>query len=648
MIRTKSFIMNIGKAYLLFFVFLCSVTLSAQNRIADSTYTLKEIKIISNRLDNYSSGTKVQVIDSNITAQYNNNSLATLLLNESSIFIKSYGAGSLATTSFRGGNATHTAVLWNGFNLNSPSNGQLDLSIIPNTISNKVSIQFGGSSALWGSGAVGGTILLNNNVWFNEGLTIVASLSAGSFDDYSQYIYVQQSKAKFVSSLKLFNHSSLNNFSYYNTAISDTSLVSQHHAAYKQNGIISENFLRINKYQKLNLCFWYQHNYREIPPTMLQLFNNSDEKDDNLRLTFEWQRAKEKLIWMNRIAYFDEHLNYSDNSYNYQALSGSKSIIAETESRWILNKMNFLDIGLNNTYVQAFSDGFQNKPIQNRTALFALYKFISKKNIIQSTIAVRQEIIKSKFVPFTFSIGSDVFIAKWVSTKVNFSKVYRIPTFNDLYWVPGGNADLLPKSGYCEEAGLSINLTSKKNNLGFVFEPTLFNRVMNHWIIWLPGQSYWSPQNLMKVHSRGMETMSELKIPLGNLSFKFALITNYVLSTNEKPKTPNDASVNKQLIYVPMYSGFAKFSLVFKGYSFNYQHGYTGYRYTSTDNTEYLEPYLIANIYLSKKMNIRKSEMNIYFQVNNIYNENYQILLYRAMPLRNFQVGFSIKFNKPN
>ena len=40
--------------------------------------------------------------------------------------------------------------------------------------------------------------------------------------------------------------------------------------------------------------------------------------------------------------------------------------------------------------------------------------------------------------------------------------------------------------------------------------------------------------------------------------------------------------------------------------------------------------------------------MNVYFQVNNIYNENYQILLYRAMPLRNFQVGFSIKFNKPN
>ena len=177
--------------------------MSAQNRIADSTYTLKEIKIISNRLDNYSSGTKVQLIDSNIIAQYINNSLATLLLNESSIFIKSYGAGSLATTSFRGGNATHTAVLWNGFNLNSPSNGQLDLSIIPNTISNKVSIQFGGSSALWGSGAVGGTILLNNNIKFNEGLTIVASLSAGSFDDYSQQIYVQQSNAKFVSSLKI-------------------------------------------------------------------------------------------------------------------------------------------------------------------------------------------------------------------------------------------------------------------------------------------------------------------------------------------------------------------------------------------------------------------------------------------------------------
>ena len=110
---------------------------------------------------------------------------------------------------------------------------------------------------------------------------------------------------------------------------------------------------------------------------------------------------------------------------------------------------------------------FKTNQFKIGTALFALYKFISKKNIIQSTIAVRQEIIKSKFVPFTFSIGSDVFIAKWLSAKVNFSKVYRIPTFNDLYWVPGGNADLLPESGYCEEAGLSINLTSKKKQFRF-------------------------------------------------------------------------------------------------------------------------------------------------------------------------------------
>ena len=100
--------------------------------------------------------------------------------NESPIFIKSYGLGSLATTSFRGGSASHTAILWNGFNLGSPMNGQLDLSLVPVSLANNVSIQYGGAGALWGSGAVGGAILLNSEPEFDQGLTVDAGTAFGS------------------------------------------------------------------------------------------------------------------------------------------------------------------------------------------------------------------------------------------------------------------------------------------------------------------------------------------------------------------------------------------------------------------------------------------------------------------------------------
>lgn len=52
--------------------------------------------------------------------------LAQLLQENSTVFIKSYGSGSLASVSFRGTGAGHTRVLWNGVSLNSPMNGQID------------------------------------------------------------------------------------------------------------------------------------------------------------------------------------------------------------------------------------------------------------------------------------------------------------------------------------------------------------------------------------------------------------------------------------------------------------------------------------------------------------------------------------------
>ena len=133
---------------------LQSFQVVSQNSITDTTFQLKEIVVTENRVKNFFAGIKIHQIDSNDLKRYAFNNLADLLANDNSLFVKSYGAGSLATTSFRGGSANHTAILWNGFNLNSPMNGQLDLALVPNNFVNKVSIRYGGGSALWGSGAV--------------------------------------------------------------------------------------------------------------------------------------------------------------------------------------------------------------------------------------------------------------------------------------------------------------------------------------------------------------------------------------------------------------------------------------------------------------------------------------------------------------
>ncbi len=176
-------------------------------------------------------------------------------------------------------------------------------------------------------------------------------------------------------------------------------------------------------------------------------------------------------------------------------------------------------------------------------------------------------------------------------------------------------------------------------------ELTLFNRNIKNWIIWLPQDNYWVPQNIMEVWSRGSEVNARISYNIGNWKYEFSLLTSYTISTNEKIKNTNDASVGKQLIYVPMYNATGNFSIIHKKWHFNYNQTYTGYRYTSSDNTQFLEPFHLSGIYLKRKTKINKFKTEIFIRADNIFNANYQAMAWRPMPGRHYQTGLTIKLN---
>jgi hypothetical protein len=72
---------------------------------------------------------------------------------------------------------------------------------------------------------------------------------------------------------------------------------------------------------------------------------------------------------------------------------------------------------------------------------------------------------------------------------------------------------------------------------------------MENWIIWLPNGGFWSPQNLMRVWSRGAETNTSYQLNLKRIKLFSNFKTSYVLSENTASALNSDASLNKQLIY---------------------------------------------------------------------------------------------------
>ncbi len=114
--------------------------------------------------ERFMSGLKVQKIDSVTMEQFRFRNITDLLSLNTPIIIKNYGPGQLATVAFRGTSANHTAVLWNGLNINLPTLGQTDFSTIPVAGFDQLSVQYGSSASVVGTDAVGGSILLGSSM----------------------------------------------------------------------------------------------------------------------------------------------------------------------------------------------------------------------------------------------------------------------------------------------------------------------------------------------------------------------------------------------------------------------------------------------------------------------------------------------------
>ena len=86
----------------------------------------------------------------------------------------------------------------------------------------------------------------------------------------------------------------------------------------------------------------------------------------------------------------------------------------------------------------------------------------------------------------------------------------------------------------------------------------------------------------------------------------------------------------------------------YKNLTLLFNNNYTGYRFTSTDNTSWLSPYYIANFKCSYNYSFSNSNIEFFGSLNNIFNKNYVVISNNPMPLRNYEVGLNINYHKIN
>ncbi|MEM6964872.1 MAG: TonB-dependent receptor plug domain-containing protein [Bacteroidota bacterium] len=601
--------------------------------------SIPEIEVMATKIRNQNIGGQTQTWEASEIALLASNNVAELLSQESGVYVKSYGLGSLATSSIRGGSASHTLVLWNGLPIQSPMLGQLDLSLLPITTSDEITLQKGGNSAMWGSGAIGGVIGLSTNADFSNKFKADISSTIGSFGQYTQQgnFNFGNDKLQFVT--KVLHHQAENDFFYF--LASNFPLRQQTNARVAQLNLLQDIYWKINTKNQIVFHLWRQTSDRQIPPTNVQNASLARQDDFSTRMILDWKRIGSRWVTQGKVGFFDEDLNYYDDATRLESLSSFKTLIGELTTERTFRNYHKFSIGTTHLFTQADSGGIPNSPTEHRTALFGAYQFRKLNWTIQSSI--RQEMVEGAFIPIVPTLGVDYFWNKHLTSKLKVSKNYRIPTFNDRFWALGGNPDLLAESGWSAEGSIVSNFSMGK--IKSKYTVTGFNRLINNRIIWLPteGKPYWSAQNVSKVWSRGLEQRLSLFYDWKDWELKLTGGYDFIKSTNEEqiefPKTEK----GQQLLYVPVHQGFGKLTVGWNNLNVSYQHSFTG---SVTAINEKLANYRVGNANVNYTFIKKKYQASIFLIINNLWNTDYFVIERRPMPRRSFQVGVNFQFHR--
>jgi outer membrane receptor protein involved in Fe transport len=229
-----------------------------------------------------------------------------------------------------------------------------------------------------------------------------------------------------------------------------------------------------------------------------------------------------------------------------------------------------------------------------------------------------------------------------------------MPTFNDLYYTDIGNVKLRPEY-------------TSQYNIGFQYETPFEKRVVNYVkvsadvyyneitdkIVAIPkgnGQYRWMMMHLGYVEIRGLDVSAQIgwKLP-ADIQLNTSL--NYTHQKAQEFTDKNSEWYGGQIAYIPWHNGSAIANITWKTWDLNYSFIYVGERYHNSANipANYEPPWYTHDLTMGKTIKFRRGRacpaptkhaptMKISAEINNIFNQYYDVVLNYPMPGRNFKI----------
>ncbi|CEJ71356.1 Vitamin B12 transporter BtuB precursor [Chryseobacterium oranimense G311] len=559
----------------------------------------------------------------------NSTNLSELLRFQSSIYIKENGRGAVSSPSFRGTTAQQTAFVWNGININSSFLGQGDVNNIPLFGYDQIDIKAGGGSVVYGSGAIGGSIHLNNILDFNSGFKASVYSEAASFDTYNNFAQAAFSNEKLSVKVSGSYITSQNDYKVPEFVVGNTGFHNTNGRYYNTSVNIGVAY-KIADHQTIswqNQTFDASQHY----PIFELNGNKTKYKAQTLRSLIAWDINKNNLSNSLKMAYTEDNFQYfADlNQPKASGADGKNYIFKNDFNYFITPKININAIGeFQVNKGKGYGSGLETVS-RNVGSLSGLIRYFATKDL-RFEAGIKKDFVEDISSPLLYSFSGKWNAVKWYHVGINFSKNFRYPSFNDLYWQPGGNLDLVP------ETSVNIDMNHEFSFGDFKIALNPYYMDIKNLINWLPTSlGYWAPFNTYRVESYGLESQVTWNKTFGKHALKLDGGYTYSKSVNK--------DTDLQRMYVPMHKAVGNIEYGYSLFKVYAQGMFNGLTYTTSDEkrSAAIDPYFILNAGISASL-FKKYTLG--FKVNNVTDTYYQTVSLYPMPKRNYSVYATINF----
>ena len=644
----------------------------------DSIRHLYEVTVTAHRDKRGADIIPVQQLKGKELERLSVHSVADAMRYFAGVQIKDYGGiGGLKTVNVRSLGTNHTGVFYDGIQLGNAQNGQIDLGRF--SLDNMEALQLynGEKSDLLQTAkdyASASTVYLQTRKPLfatQKHYNLNVSMKSGSFDTYNPSLLWEQKLTEKLSaqfSGEYMSTSGRYKFSYAKKNGYDTTEV-------RRNGDVSALRTEAALFGKSKDGEWrakayFYNSERGFPGASVReepgKYRHQDRQWDTSVFgqgTFRRNFTNRYSLLLNtKVAYdylhylsdprLDVTTMYTDNHYRQSEAYLSAAHLYQIRPWWQVSlsndvQYNYLDADLVNfvyptrwTLLSALSTSLHWDKLSFRMS--GLQTYVNDKTRMVGGSAGS----KNRFTP-ALILGYQPLDKENhnLSLRAFYKRIFRMPTFNDLYYTFIGNKDLKPEYTTQYNVGGTYKRVWEKGLLrsAELRADGYYNEVEDK-IVAMPtsNQFRWTMMNFGLCHIWGLDASLRTSWRLGMLDVS----TNCSYTFNRAMDHTDKGSpfYGGQLPYIPWHAFSAIVGLSWRDWAFNYSFIYTGERYEASANIpeNYSKPWYTSDLSLTKLVRIKKCTLRITGEVNNVFNQQYEVVQCYPMPGTNFKVKINV------